>query len=106
MPSTEAATSTPVPPRTAVRPTGLAGRPAPPPNRVSADSGTSTPISNRVFPVSSPPGPSARLPGPPQPTVLQPAAGPQGQPGHDEAHAPAHRDAVQPSAAQTPVAAA
>src|SRR5689334_10180667 len=48
MPSTDAATSTPVPPRTAVRLTGLAGRLAPPPNRVSADSGTSTPISNRV----------------------------------------------------------
>src|SRR6185437_3993421 len=48
MPSTDAATSTPVLPRTAARPTGLAGRPAPPPNRVSADSGTSTPISNRV----------------------------------------------------------
>src|SRR6185312_14844048 len=48
MPSTDAATSTPVLPRAAVRPTGLAGRRAPPPNRVSADSGTSTPISNRV----------------------------------------------------------
>src|SRR5436190_24082413 len=48
MPSTDAATRIPVLPRTAVRPTGLAGRPAPPPNRVSADSGTSTPISNRV----------------------------------------------------------
>src|SRR6185437_16349120 len=48
MPSTDAATSTPVLPRTAARPTGLTGRPAPPPNRVSADSGTSTPISNRV----------------------------------------------------------
>src|SRR6266496_1810200 len=48
MPSTDAATSAPVRPRAAARPTRLAGRPAPPPNRVSADSGTSTPISNRV----------------------------------------------------------
>src|SRR5215470_2703301 len=48
MPSTDATTSTPVLPRTAARPAELAGRPAPPPNRVSADSGTSTPISNRV----------------------------------------------------------
>src|SRR4249920_3251680 len=48
MPITDAATSAPVLPRAAARPTRLAGRPAPPPNRVSADSGTSTPISNRV----------------------------------------------------------
>src|SRR5580765_2474814 len=103
MPSTEAATSTPVPPRTAVRLTGLAGRAAPPPNRVSADSGTSTPISNRVSLSARLRGPSARLPGPLEPTVLPPAADPQGQAGHDEAHAPGHRAAV--AAAQTPAVA-
>src|SRR5215472_16428383 len=58
MPSTDAATSTPVLPRAAARPAGPTGpeRSAPPPNRVFADSGTSTPISNPVFLVSSPPG--------------------------------------------------
>src|SRR5947207_1156710 len=58
MPSRDAATSTLVLPRAAARPAAPAGpeRSAPPPNRVSADSGTSTPISNPVFPVSSPLG--------------------------------------------------
>src|SRR2546430_14941981 len=103
MPSTDATTSTPVPPRAAARPTGLAGRPAPPPNRVSADSGTSTPISNRVSLSARVRGLSACLAGSPQP-----AAGPQGQAGHDEAHAATYRGAVHAAgaaAAQTPGAA-
>src|SRR5205807_7376601 len=96
MPSTDAATSTLVLPRAAARPTGPAGpeRSAPPPNRVSADSGTSTPISNRVF-LSVPPRGSARLPGAPQPT-----AGPQGQAGNDQADASTRRGADTGAAAR------
>src|SRR5882757_1576591 len=90
MPSTDAATSTLVLPRAAARPTGPAGpeRSAPPPNRVSADSGTSTPISNRVPLSARLRGLQRALPAP------QPTAHPQGQAGHDEAHAPAHGGAV------------
>src|SRR6266702_5983048 len=87
MPSTDAARSTPVLPRAAARPTGPE-RSAPPPNRVSADSGTSTPISNRVSLSARLRGLQRALPAP------QPTAGPQGQAGHDEAHARAHRGAV------------
>src|SRR5512140_1563104 len=100
MPSSDAATSTPVLPRTAARPADPTGpeRSAPPPNRVFADSGTSTPISNPVFLVSSPPGPyhlfcALRLP--PRPPSLAPpvgsltsaAARPEGQADHDGAQA-------------------
>src|SRR2546429_6691621 len=92
MPSRAAASSTLGRRRAAARPTGLAGPEgsAPPPNGVFAGSGTSTPISNRVFL-------SARLRAAleaPPPVGSLTTTGPQREAGHDEAHARADRGTV------------
>src|SRR6266702_1779653 len=75
MPSTDAASSTPVLARAAARAAVRAGpeRSAPPSNRVFVDPGASTPISNPVLP-----GPQAG----------------GGQPGEDAADARTHRGGV------------